>query len=150
MTTSNAPFFVDNEVILLNSEGVWIADGHEITHEPTRKLFARSLALDEKGWFLKIGRETKHILVQDTPYFVMRLGGSPRSGWVLKLNDETEEPLELEGLSYKPGRLAVKLKRGIEAKFLRGPYFELLRDLEEDDAGYWLESKGARVLLARK
>lgn len=147
---NNAPFFVENEVIVLSREGVWIADGVEITHEPTRKLFAKSLHMDGEGWCLKVGRETKPIIVEDTPYFITGLEGDSATGYTMRLNDETREPLELEQLHYRPGRLTVTLARGHEAKFLRGPYFELLKNVEEDDHAYWLEAAGARIKLAAK
>src|SRR4051794_32128958 len=84
----NAPFFVDREVIVLTRNGVWLADGTEITHEPTAKLFARSLKKDERGYYLHIGRETKTIEVEDTAYFVTRIDGSPFEGFQLSINDE--------------------------------------------------------------
>lgn len=137
---SNAPFFVDREVIILNREGIWIADGTEITHEPTRKLFARSLKKDEQGYFLHIGRETKRIQVQDTAYFVQRISGNPDQGVEVGLSDETQEKLDPSSLSYRPGRLTCRIKEGSEeAKFLRNPYFDLLRFLQEDEESYFLD-----------
>jgi hypothetical protein len=147
---NNAPFFVENEIIVLNKEGVWIADGVEITHEPTRRLFAKSLHQDADGWYLHVGRETKRITVEDTPFFVHGLEGDAATGYTLRLSDETREALELDQLHYRPGRLTVTLARGHEAKFLRGPYFELLKNVEEDDHSYWLEAGGAKVKLASK
>ena len=81
--------FRDEEVIIITRGGLWLADGQEITHEPTRKLFARSLKKDSQGYFLSIGRETKRIQVEDTAYFVTRIEGSSASGWMVFLNDET-------------------------------------------------------------
>src|SRR5437016_14636421 len=89
--SQNAPFFVDHEVIILSKNGVWLADGIEITHEGTRRLFAKNLKRDEKGYFIQVGRETKRIEVEDTPYFVQRIEGDLVSGIKLFLNDETSE-----------------------------------------------------------
>ncbi len=146
----NAPFFVDTEVILLNCDGVWLSDGIEISHEPTRQLFAKSLQRTPEGWLLKVGRESKRIEVEDTAYFVAGIDGDPSGGYQLRLSDETHEPLAPSSLSYRPGRLVARLKRGEEAKFLRTPYFELLKHLEEDSKNYFLRVQGVRVPLASK
>ena len=71
------PGYVDTEIIRLTRDGIWLADGEEISHEPTRRLFARSLKKDEKGYFLHIGREMRRIEVEDTAYFVEGLEGRP-------------------------------------------------------------------------
>lgn len=148
--TPNAPFFVDNEVIIISKNGVWLADGTEITHEPTRKLFARSLKKDAQGYFLHIGKETKRIQVEDTAYFVVRLEGDPTAGYELILNDESREPLDPNTLHYRPGRLVCKTKSGKEeAKFLHSPYFDLLKHLQEDSKSYFLEfgNHNSKVLI---
>ena len=124
------PPYEDREVIVLTQDGIWIADGSEITHEPTRRLFARSLKKDAEGYFLSIGRETKRIEVQDTAYFVERfVTDSPLT---IHLSDGTQEILDPSTLKYSPGRLTCRIKNSTEeAKFLRVPYYEILRDLEE-------------------
>ena len=147
----NAPFFVDREVIVLTRNGVWMADGTEISHEPTRRLFARSLNHDKDGYFLHIGRETKRIQVEDTAYFVHRIDGDPAGGYELWISDETRERLSPTTLGYKPGRLTAKVKGGKEeAKFLHAAYFDLLRHLEEDEKSYFLTLIGNRIELSGK
>lgn len=155
MSDQNAPFFVDNEVITLTRNGVWIADGVEISHEPTRKLFAKSLKRTEKGYSLFIGRESKEIHVEDTAYFVIRvdhLSDHPTNGDVeLLFNDERKEILRPATLKYRPGRLTcVRQEEGEEAKFLHSAYFDLLKDLEEDNAHYFLTLRGQRFNLSKK
>jgi hypothetical protein len=150
MTTSpNAPFFVDNEVITLTKNGVWIADGVEISHEPTRRLFAKSLKRDAQGCFLAIGRETKRIEIEDTAYFVQRIDGDHKRGFELWIGDETHEKLDPKTLSYRPGRLTCRIKNGSEeAKFLHAPYFELLKEISENDSAFWLTIAGEKIRLA--
>lgn len=151
MEAANAPFFVDNEVIVLTKNGTWVADGVEITHEGTRKLFARALKHDADGYFLSVGRETKRIQVEDTPYFVMCVEGDPTAGFTLCLNDETEEPLDPQSLKYAPGRLVCAVRGHAErAKFLHSAYFQILQYLEEDSSTYFLNVQGKRVELAHK
>lgn len=148
---SNAPFFVDREVIVVTRNGIWLADGVEISHEPTRRLFARSLKRDGEGYYLHIGRETKRIEIEDTPYFIQRIDGTPEQGYELWINDETKERLSPVTLKYRPGRLVCKIKNGEEeAKFLHAAYFDLLRFLKEDLETYYLEITGKKISLAGK
>lgn len=146
----NAPFFVDTEVITLSRNGVWISDGTEITHEPTRRLFARSLKKDADGYFIQVGRETKRIQVEDTPYFIQRLEGFPETGYEVVLTDESHQPLNPLTLHYRPGRLTCRLENREEAKFLHSPYSEILKDLQEDETTYFITVNGHRVDLALK
>jgi len=148
MSQENAPFFVDTEVIRLTRSGVWMSDGTEITHEPARRLFARSLKRDDQGWILCVGRETKRIEVEDTAYFIHRVDGTPDEGYLLWLNDETLESLDPGTLLYRPGRLTCRLGRGEEARFLHSAYIDLLRGLSEDEQGYFLRVQGSRFTLA--
>ena len=144
----NAPFLVDNEVIRLTSNGVWISDEIEISHEPTRRLFAKSLRKDEQGYFLAVGRETKRIIVEDTAYFIHRIDGDPTQGLEIRLSDETREKLDPRTLKYRPGRLTCQIKGGTEeAKFLHAPYFDLLKEIFEQDGSYWIKVEGIAVRL---
>ena len=152
-TGGAAPFFVDREVIEITRSGVWLADGVEITHEPTRKLFARSLRRDAEGYFLAIGRETKRILVQDTAFFVLRVDGDGSRGYEVLLSNEETVRLDPATLRYRPGRLTLQwVPHGYaaleEALFLHAPYFDLLRHLEEDASSYFLMIEGRRWDLA--
>ena len=139
------PKYVDNEILKLTKNGTWVADGGEITHEPTRRLFARSLEKREDGYYLVIGRETKKVEVEDTAYFVTRIDGSCDQGFELWISDGTKEQLQTETLRYRPNRLVCKIRNGKEeAKFLHAPYNELLRDLKRDGKGYFLNGSGYR------
>lgn len=156
-----APAFQDTEAVTLSKEGVWLADGEEITHEGTLRMFARNLKKDAEGYLIEVSgkvgdqirRETKRVKVEDTAYFVQRIEGDPHQGYVLSLSDETQVSLDPGTLRYRPGRLVCRVMTRLgeeEAKFLRAPYFELLRFLEEDAEGYFLNFAGTRIQLARK
>ena len=147
---SNAPFFIDTEVIRLTKNGIWLSDGTEISHEPTRELFSRSLVRTPGGWELRIGRDTKKIEVEDTAYFVTGISGDPERGITLVLAGGGREPLRPETLRYRPGRLTCTLAHGEEAKFLHAPYFHLLQNLEEDDKSYFLRLGVKKFTLALK
>jgi hypothetical protein len=144
------PGYVDREVVKLTQNGVWLADGKEISHEPTGRLFGKSLRRDETGYFLHIGHEYKRIEVEDTAFFVSRIDGSAKEGYTIAVSDESREKLDPQTLSYRPGRLTCRVKNGEEeAKFLSAAYFDLLRDLQEDGKSYFLIISGVRVELGR-
>jgi hypothetical protein len=152
-----APVFVDRETIRLSKNGTWLSDGVEITHEVTRRAFAKNLKKDKEGYFISIGRETKRIIVEDTAYFVLSLEGSPTQGYVLRMNDETSEALIPETLKYTPGRLTCLVKeKNEEARFLHPAYFDLLSQLQEDESQYYLNIstpaalQPKRIILASK
>lgn len=151
---SPPPGFVDTEIIRLTREGIWTSGGEEITHEPTRKLFARSLEKDEGGYFLHIGHEMKRIEVEDTAYFITGLAGDVTQGYELNVNDGTTERLDAKTLRYQPGRLTCTIKSSEGApeiaKFLKAPYMEILRELNESEGQYFLTIQGRKIELGDK
>jgi hypothetical protein len=142
------PGFQDTEVIRLTQNGVWLSNGEPITHEPTIQAFFKSLKRDETSYFLQIAREMKRIEVEDTAYFVERIEGSPEQGYVLQISDGTCEKLDPLTLRYQTGRLTCAIHDGDEiAKFLSGPYLELLQNAEEINSRYFLVIEGKQVEL---
>lgn len=142
------PGYVDIETIRITRNGVWLADGGEITHQPTIRLFARSIRRDDQSYFLQIGHEYKRIEVEDTAFFVSRIQGAASEGYELHLSDATREKLNPATLTYRPGRLTCRIKGGEEeAKFLNPAYVNLLKELQEDDHWYYLVIEGRRVNL---
>lgn len=153
--SSNAPFFVDTEVIRLTKNGVWMSDQTEITHEPTRQMFARNLERipgHERHYQIKVSHESKAIEIEDTPYFVQRIDGNLESGFEILLNDGIREKLNFQSLKYQPERLTCTIERKEypeEAKFLSSAYMDLLSHLREDDSSYFLEGKNGSASKIR-
>lgn len=145
-------FFVKGEKIVLRKDGVWIADGIEITHDQTRDLFFKSIHWDEneKKYCLKVGYETMFIEVEDTPYFVQALEHPGSRKVVARLSNFKSEPIVADRISYENGNLYFKASDGQRAKFLSAAYYDLLRQLEEDDQYYFLTIEGKRVNLSTK
>jgi hypothetical protein len=158
----DAPFFAEGEVIVLTRNGTWVADGIEVSHEPTRRLFSRSLKRHEDGYYLHIGWETKKVQVEDTAYFVIRIDepidegtrSSSSREYQLTVSDGTTEILDPTTLRYQPGRLTCTLSSKEEARFLQASYIDLLKDLQEDETSYFLEwgdpGNKLRVVLEQK
>jgi predicted DCC family thiol-disulfide oxidoreductase YuxK len=129
----------DREILTLTREGEWLADGQPIQHEPTRNLFSRSLKRRPDGsWWLEIGRESKQVEVEDTALFVLVMEGSTDSGFEIVLNDGTREPLRPDSLLLVDGRLTCLTSRGVEAKFKRAPYADLMMQALGERQGVYL------------
>lgn len=153
MTQSRSgTFFVKGEKIVLRKDGVWIADGVEITHEQTRELFFKSVAWDtaEKKFKLSVGYETIFIEVEDTPYFVTSLEHGKGGSCQARLSNHKTVPVEADRLAYENGNLYLGGIDGQRAKFLSAAYYDLLKSLEEDDAWYYLTISGKRANLSPK
>lgn len=143
--------FIDDEVIRLTRDGVFLSNGEEITHERTLAAFHRFLARDEEGYYIQIGRDFKRIEVEDTAYFVRAIrfeGSGAQEKVILTLLGGQEEVLDPLTLRYRDERLSCVLKEGTErAVFLRGPHTELfLRTLDEGN-GYFLTIGGKKYRL---
>ncbi len=134
------------EEIRLTTEGLFLVDGEEITHERTLALFYRSVIKEGDQYFLQVGDERKPIIVEDTTVFVKHADPHALKIW---LSDGREEALDPATISYTQGRLTCKTGQGLEARFTRSAYYDFLRQLEQDDGGFFIDIKGKRVDLAQ-
>lgn len=142
-------FLVKGERLVLRKNGTWESNGAEITHAPTRDTFARSIQWDpaEGRFYIHLGYERIHVEVEDTAWFVTALEKLP-AGWIAKLSTGATEDVAPTALEYREENLYLLLKNGQRARFLSAPYYEILEDLAEDGAGYYITVGGTRVNLA--
>jgi len=77
---------------------------------------------------------------------VTSVAGDPASGFRLRLNDDSEEPLDPATLSVGTGNvLYTRVKGGsTRARFLRPAYYQLAPAIEEQGGRFLLTSGGAR------
>lgn len=142
--------FVDHEDILLTQSGEWLSNGHPITHRGTCLAFFKSIYFGPNGPYLQIGNNRKDIEIEDTAYFVLSLRGDLMSAVELYLSTEEWVELDPKTLSYQPGRLVCIIEIGVaslEARFLKKAYDDLLKDLQKDAQGFYLESASGRIHL---
>ena len=139
------------ESIALDKEGRFTHQGQPIVHPRLRHLFHRSIDRTPGGtWVLHIPPYTYPITVDDTPYHVRSLSLSPGGPILLRLSDETEEPLDPATLRYVQGSgFYCKVKKGAwEARFNSPAYYQLAEQVE-DRAGSYVLSLGPQELPIR-
>lgn len=146
------------EPITLKKDGRWFSGDQEITHEQTLRFLNRSLCFEDGQYLLKSATEQVPVIVEDTPFFVVRTTQEPDQTWTATLNDGTREPVTCQNLKYSPARLILNCSgresRGFsgqcQAKFLSAPYFDLLSHCEETERGIELPLGKEACLFVKK
>jgi hypothetical protein len=141
--------------ISFRADGRWYADEEAILNDKIALLFSRSLRSDGKGgWMIDVGVDRQPATVEDTPLVVVSVGGNPQAGFEVETNDAVRS--ELNCATLRIGRRNVlycdvdRGERGVmSARFLRAPYYELARWIE-DEGGPALSCKGVRHRLASR
>ena len=137
------------ETIFLDKDGRWFHEGVEITHQRTLELFSRSVCRDPLGGYrLQIGAERARIAVEDTPYMVREVnfhGAEVELG----LNDSSRETLDPRSLRIGRNHVLYCAVKGgaFPARFLRPAYYQLVRHVEQDEAGYFLRFGQSKYYL---
>jgi hypothetical protein len=138
--------------IRFGRDGLWYSDDEPIPNRAIRRLFSRALTVGADGrGRLRLGGDEAEVIIEDTPWVVTRVEGSPAAGFTVVLNDETREPLDPGSLRVGPEDvLYCRVKGGAhEARFLRPPYYDLMRHAETDGPGRVVLPVGpARVPIA--
>ncbi len=143
---------IESHQIRFGRDGRWYADDEPITNQRIADLFARHVTRGEDGsWWLRIGDERARIVVEDTPWVVTRIDGSPQEGFRVTLNDGTSEPLDPSSLTLGANDvLYCAVKDGTErARFLRPAQMELLGHVELEDDRFVLAVSGGKYEIAR-
>jgi hypothetical protein len=142
---SECRFFIDKD-------GNWFQDGIRIRHRGTYLYNNRLLDMDEDGrFFVDEGSGRIYVEVEDTP-FVVKMVYRRGEDFILRLNDETEEVLDLGSMRMTAGNVPyakVKNKR-YEARLLRPAYYELMKYAEKEGNDYFISSGGKKHLLKKK
>lgn len=142
---------IESHTIRFGRDGRWYADQEPIANQRIADLFSRHITRGPDGeWWLVVGDERVRIVVDDTPFVVVRVDGSPASGFTLGLNDGTREPLAARTLRLSGDVLYCDVKQGAyAARFLRPAQAELLGHVQPEDDGFVLPLPGgARQAIA--
>ena len=108
-----------------------------IHNQRINTLFSQHLRRTADGTYeIAIGWDKVTVEIEDTPYVVTRVMGDSGQGFILRLNDESEELLNPTSLSIgQEDVLYCRVKEGAHpARFLRPAYYQLTAYVQEDQA----------------
>jgi len=123
--------------IVLDREGRFHHDGEPVTHPGVARALHRWIGIGSDGrYILQTGPIWCYFRVEDVP-FLVRGVREDADGFVLSLDDETEEPLDPSTLHLgTDGVLRCRVKSGrFPARLDRHAHFVLAERLETDAAG---------------
>jgi hypothetical protein len=132
---------IESNTIRFGRDGRWYSDDEPIVNPRIARLFSQHVTRgDDGGWWLVIADERARIEVDDTPFVVQRVDGSPADGFTIELNDGSLEALPARSLRISADDvLYCDVKGGAyRARFLRPAQAELLSHAREKDGGYVL------------
>lgn len=138
-----------SETIRLDSEGNWFQGEYPILHERTCQFFHKHIAMDEEGRYYLTGEDKPvYIDVEDAPYWVIKIERTI-AGHLITLTDESIELLDLNSLwTGKGNALYCLIKGGTQpAKFSRGTYYEIMKELEQSGEKFFLIFKGKKYTI---
>ena len=134
--------------ISFRADGRWYADEEVIAHPRIALLFSQHICpAPGGGWMIDVGIDRQTVEVEDTPLVVVAVAGEPEDGFTIKTNDGVEQELDCATLSIGPGEvLYCEVDRGergrMRARFLRPPYYELVRWIEDGHSPPVLRCRG--------
>ncbi len=143
---------VSSGKISFRRDGRWYSDDEPINNGRIAKLFSRCLRQVADGrWQIAMADERAFVDVEDTPWVVTSVTGSPTHGFTVRLNDDSEEPLDLASLSVGDANvLYTRVKDGrYAARFLRPAYYQLAPAITERDGRFLLTVAGTHHEIRR-
>src|SRR5436189_4918485 len=82
--------------ISFGRDGWWYANDERIQNRRINLLFSQNLRKTSAGIYeLAIGWDRVAVEMEDAPYVVTRVTGNAQRGFTLRLNDDSEEALDL-------------------------------------------------------
>lgn len=143
-------YAIESHSIRFGRDGEWYSDGERIANRRIADLFSRCIRKQPDGGFvLQMGDERAPVEVDDTPFVVRRIEGSPEEGLSVVLNDDTVEPFDPATLRIGADNAfycAVK-NREYEARLLRAAHYQLARWVTAGDDGRFVLRAGGRSHL---
>lgn len=124
--------------ISFGKDGWWYANDERIENRRINLLFSQHLKKTSEGTYeIAIGWDKVTVEIDDAPYVVTRVTGDPEHGFLLRLNDESEERLDPTTLSIgRDNALYCRVKGGEHpARFLRPAYYQIATYIQETMGG---------------
>ena len=136
---------VSSGKISFRRDGRWYSDDEPINNARIAKLFSRCLKqVDDGRWQIAMADERAFVTIDDTPWVVTSVTGDRATGFTIRLNDDSEEPLDAATLTVGAANvLYTRVKDGrYRARFLRPAYYQLAPAIAERDGRFLLEAGG--------
>ena len=146
----------DQATISIDKEGNWFYQGQQIVNRQVYLLFSQNLERDASGrYVLRIGDETCPIAVEDTPFVITDIclvsqEEPAKNSFNIRLNDETEEVLNLDTLYVeKDNVLYCEVKGGkFRARVLRPSYYRLAEHIvQEAEDRFYISLNGRNYYI---
>ena len=121
--------------ISFGKDGWWYANDERIHNRRINILFSQHLRKTVAGTYeIAIGWDKVAVEIEDAPYVVTRVTGDAEQGLTLRLNDESEEPLDPTTLSISQENVLYGRVKNREhaARFSRPAYYQLAVHVQED------------------
>jgi hypothetical protein len=122
--------------ISFGKDGWWYANDERIQNRRINLLFSQHLRKTLTGEYeIAIGWDKVTVVIDDAPYVVTQVAGDPACGFIIRLNDESEEALDPTTLSIgEENVLYCRVKGGEHtARFLRSAYYQLAEHVQRDE-----------------
>ena len=135
--------------IRLDADGRFWHEGQEVTHHGLRAAFWRWLDQNPDGrYVLRLDeRRFVYLDVDDAPFVVRSLRWEDGRA-LLRLSDDSEEPLDAAKLMLKKGVAYARVKGGrFEARFSTAAWGVLAARVTEKDGVYYLDAEGGPYRL---
>jgi len=123
--------------ISFGKDGWWYANDERIQNRRINVLFSQHLRKISEGTYeIAIGWDRVAVEIDDTPYVITQVSGDSEDGFILRLNDESEERLAPHTLRVGQDHvLYCRVKEDEHlARFLRPAYYQLTAHVQEDVA----------------
>ena len=131
--------------ISFRRDGRWYNHDEPINNARIAKLFSKCLRQTDDGrWQIAMADERAFVEIDDTPWVVTSVLGDAASGFTVRLNDDSEEPLDASSLTVGAANvLYARVKDGRHrARFLRPAYYQLAPAIAERDGRFVLATAG--------
>jgi hypothetical protein len=138
--------------ISFRRDGRWYSDDEPINNARIAKLFSRCLTQVADGrWQIAMADERAFVDIDDTPWVVTGVRGDAAAGFTIRLNDDSEEPLDVDTLTVGDANvLYTRVKGGHAARFLRPAYYQLAPAIAERDGRFVIEVAGRPHAIATR
>ncbi len=116
----------------IDTEGLWFHEGVEIVRDDIRNYFSQHLVRDEDGaYFVHAGADWCPVVVEDTPFVVLRVTRDSGGKLSMLLSDGVKEPLAAETIEFRESNVPYcRARDGLEARFSRPAYYQLAEFIE--------------------